>query len=94
LSALREKIYSTLEAVDEDIFLAAYSLSCRPTIDAVMSLSDSIKAKIQKIIFIHPARNPLYSVQIMDWLLSDNEKPLSEEHYLHGDTSKVFNALI
>jgi hypothetical protein len=45
--------------------MVAYSLSARPTIDAITELSEEYKSRM-KLKLLHPAINPLKTVQRME----------------------------
>ncbi len=93
--ALEERIVETIKNIGERIRIVTYSLSAFPTLNAVWKLEEEWKGSIESVTFLHPARNPLYSVRVMDLLRRQEEWIfLSNEHYTSWKNSQIFSNLI
>lgn len=95
LSDLEDKIMQTLSNTKEAIHVIAYSLSALPTLRGIISNSDEGISPVLSCSLLHPAKNPLEAVQIMDWTRRRwRWDILSLEHYTEWDTSEIYDKLI
>ncbi len=95
LSAIRERVRGLLENIEDNTTLVTYSLSAVPTLWAFVDSEEKVRNKVSKIVFLHPATNPVHSVAVMDWMTNRCRwSVLPIKHYLDWDSSKVFNRVI
>lgn len=95
MSDAEERIYETISKVWERIKVITYSLMAFPTLSAIWNLREEIKSWIESVTFLHPAKDPLYAVRVMDYLRREWKGGIYQwEHYINGDTNTVFHDLI
>lgn len=94
MTETRKKVASALLRLQEDATIVTYSLSSIPVAEAISSCSAEVAARIWKLIFLHPVQDPVYSVSIMDAILSESSTILWPEHYIQWDKNSIFNTLI
>ncbi len=96
LSTLEDSIFNYISEIQDRIHIIVFSLSAFPVLKAISKLLDENKSgMISSLFFVHPAKNPLYSVKVMDWSLRWWKwKLLPDSHYLYGNPDTVFSELI
>ena len=94
MTEMRKKVWRALQGIEEDSTVVTYSLSSIPVAESILSCRDEIAVRIWKVIFLHPAQDPVYSVSVMDAILSDLKALHWTEYYLHWNRKEIFNTLI
>jgi len=78
--------------------LFVYSLSAWPVIQALteeLGTNPELAELIQSVVLLHPAKDPLHAVRIMDWIMRWWESEVqSREYFLHWPYEEVYNTLI
>lgn len=94
MTRVQEQVIWVLNCLQDDTSITTYSLSTIPVLEALHHVSSDVRKKVVQVIFLHPTKNPLSAVAMMDWSLSSNPYIFEEKHYLEGDKEKVFSTLI
>ncbi len=94
MTSVQERVREHLEWLQKNTKVLSYSLSAFPVLEALHSVSDQVRKKVEQVIFLHPAKNPLSAVAMMDWSLGSHSHIFDETYYLEGAKNEVFQTLI
>ena len=91
---VQDSIVELLNWLQNNTSVISYSLTAFSVLEAVQSVSKQIRDKVKRVIFLHPAKNPLSAVAMMDWAIGDHDLILDTTHYLKWDKYTIFSTLI
>ncbi len=72
MTSSKDMFFDAFQDIRNETSIAVYSLSCWP---AIIALAEALKENlelselIKSVLLIHPAKDPLHAVRIMDWIM-------------------------
>lgn len=92
MTASKNMFFEAFQDIRNETSIAVYSLSCWPALLALIEVLKEypdLSELIKSVLFIHPAKDPLHAVRIMDWILRLWEWNIKSWEYFLNHTPEV-----
>ncbi len=95
MSWVEDRVNDVLSSQRDTCKIVSYSFSAFPTHKTLLLYAEELRDRVEKVLFLHPVKDPLYSVTMMDWVFRQGEwKPRNKEYFIEWDPQGKFENLI
>lgn len=81
MSWVEDRVNDVLSSQRDTCKVVSYSFSAFPTLKTLGLYAEELRDRVEKVLFLYPAKDPLYSVTMMDWVFREGQWKLHDRKY-------------